>query len=48
MHIRKIVIIKEQYLMEGRNNLPEKVDKIGVMAVVKDPHPMEYIEDLQE
>lgn len=48
MDIRKITIIMEQYLMEGGVHLREPMDKIGVMAVVKDPHAGEYLEDLQE
>ncbi len=47
MDIRKIITIREQSLMEGGVHLQRQVGKIAVMAVVKDPHPGEYVEDLK-
>lgn len=48
MNIRKIVTIQEQVRMEGTETLAVPVEKIAVMAVIRDPHPNEYVEDLRE
>lgn len=48
MDIRKIVTIREQVCMEGTETLAEPVEKIAVMAVIRDPHPNEYVDDLRE
>lgn len=48
MDIRKIVTIQEQICMEGTESLSAPVEKIAVMAVIRDPHPNEYVSNLQE
>ena len=48
MNIRKIEIMQERTLIEGTVTLENIVEKVAVLAVVKDPHPGEYMEDLQE
>lgn len=47
MDIRKILTIEEQCLMEGGICLQSPVEKIAVMAVIRDPFAGEYVEDLQ-
>ncbi|MCQ4862954.1 amino acid synthesis family protein [Pseudoflavonifractor phocaeensis] len=47
MDIRKIVTIRERSFMEGGVHLQRQVGKIAVMAVVRDPHPGAYVEDVQ-
>ncbi len=48
MDIRKITVIKEFTYIEGGKPVEKDTGKIAVMAVVRDPHPAEYVEDLSE
>lgn len=45
--IRKIVTIKETVCREAGKELPQPINKVAVMAVIKNPAAGQYLEDLQ-